>query len=46
MKKKCKKCEAPIGGFWGVVAGLWGVKRSTENTDLCNKCATSAPEKD
>jgi hypothetical protein len=39
MGKKCKNCEAPITGFWGKVARLWGVRQSSENPELCTTCA-------
>lgn len=36
--KKCIKCGAPLEGFFAKIASLAGVKPSTVNPDLCNKC--------
>jgi hypothetical protein len=40
MAKKCKKCGVPLEGFLYqlVAATLFGVRPSTKNAGLCNKC--------
>jgi hypothetical protein len=40
MVKKCKKCKIPLEGFmyrW-IASKLFGIKPSTKDADLCNKC--------
>ncbi|SRR6056297_265910 len=41
MTKKCKKCGAPIKGFWAWFSALAGVRQSKTNPDYCNKCVGS-----
>jgi len=38
MSTKCKKCGAPITGFWAKIAALAGVKQSLKDPECCNKC--------
>ena len=38
MSTKCKKCGAPITGFWAKIAALAGVKQSLKDPEMCNKC--------
>ncbi len=38
--KKCKKCGVPLEGFMYklIALGLFGVKPSLTEPDICNKC--------
>ncbi|OGF36929.1 hypothetical protein A2482_02930 [Candidatus Falkowbacteria bacterium RIFOXYC2_FULL_48_21] len=38
MGTKCKKCGAPITGFWAKIAAIAGVKQSLKDPEMCNKC--------
>ena len=40
MTKKCKKCKVPLEGFLYrlIAAKLFGVRPSTKEPELCNKC--------
>ena len=42
MGQKCKKCGAPISGFWAKISAIAGVKQSTKNPDYCNVCESQA----
>jgi hypothetical protein len=43
MSKKCAKCGAPISGWLAFISKLAGVKQSTKDENLCNKCEDAAP---
>ena len=44
MGQKCRKCGAPITGFWAKLSAIAGVKQSANNPDYCNACdSQSAP---
>lgn len=41
--KKCQKCGAPLEGFlYNTIGKLIGLKPSSKNPDLCNKCDAGA----
>ena len=37
-KKKCEKCGVPLEGLFSKLASVFGVKPSSVNPKLCNKC--------
>jgi len=41
-KKKCEKCGVPLEGLFSKLASVFGVKPSTTNPGLCNKCDNSS----
>jgi len=40
MAKICKKCKVPLEGFlyWLIVSKMFGLRSSTKDPELCNKC--------
>ncbi len=40
MPRRCKKCKVPLEGFLYrlIAARLFGVRPSTKDPELCNKC--------
>ena len=42
--RHCAVCGTPLGGTAGMVFKLVGVKRSSRNPNLCNRCNTHAEE--
>ena len=48
MEKKCKVCKVPLEGFLHkhVAKRFFGVERSEDDEELCNKCEAKKQGKD
>ncbi|MEK9165710.1 MAG: hypothetical protein AAB525_02535 [Patescibacteria group bacterium] len=43
--KKCTKCRVPLEGILSKISKIFGVKPSTKQGGVCNKCEDKPEEK-